>query len=73
MTENDLDEIVTEDDVAAVEQRQDPSCLSVVELQFLVNIINAVTSRGAFKPEEFQDVGLIYRKIQAMIQEQTNR
>lgn len=41
-------------------------CLTLLELDFLINMIDQVSKRGAFYTSEFIDVGIIYNRLNAI-------
>lgn len=46
--------------------------LTLADLKSAVNIIEASTSRGAFRAEELSAVGTVYDKLKAFIANQEN-
>ena len=47
---------------------QPPETISINEVAFMHQIIQACAQRGAFKPEEFKDIGVLNDKLKAMIE-----
>ena len=41
--------------------------LTIADLQALLNIIDAASSRGAFRANEMASIGLVYNKLQAFL------
>ena len=37
------------------------------ELSFILQIINECSKRGAFKPDEFSDIGTVYNKFKNLV------
>lgn len=44
--------------------------VSVQDILLVLNIINTVSKRGAFQPEEFQIVGTLFEKLRSSVAEQ---
>ena len=44
--------------------------VSVQDVLLVLNIINTVSKRGAFQPEEFQIVGTLFEKLRSSVAEQ---
>lgn len=49
---------------------ENDDCLTMLELDFLINMIDRVSKRGAFQVSEFIDVGIIYDRLNTI---KTNR
>jgi hypothetical protein len=45
-----------------------PETISINEVAFMHQIIQACAQRGAFKPDEFKDVGILNDKLKAMLE-----
>ena len=45
-----------------------PDTVTINEVAFMHQIIQACAQRGAFKPEEFKDVGLLNDKLKALLE-----
>ena len=45
-----------------------PESISITEVAFMHQIIQACAQRGAFKPEEFKDVGVLNDKLKSLIE-----
>jgi len=45
-----------------------PETISIHEVAFMHQIIQACAQRGAFKPEEFKDIGVLNDKFKALIE-----
>jgi hypothetical protein len=44
-----------------------PETISIQEVAFMHQIIQACAQRGAFKPEEFKEIGALNDKLKALI------
>ena len=44
-----------------------PETISINEVAFMYQILQACAQRGAFKPEEFKDVGVLNDKLKALV------
>jgi len=44
-----------------------PETISINEVAFMYQILQACAQRGAFKPEEFKDVGVLNEKLKALV------
>ena len=44
-----------------------PETITINEVAFMYQILQACAQRGAFKPDEFQDVGGLNQKLKAII------
>lgn len=44
-----------------------PESISLQEIGFMFQIIQACAQRGAFKPEEFKDVGTLNQKLKSIL------
>ena len=51
-----------------VEIQEEVVSLSVNDLAIMVNVIDACSQRGAFKPAEMETVGSLYTKIVSFLQ-----
>ena len=47
--------------------RPPPETITISEVSFMHQILQACAQRGAFKPEEFKDVGSLNEKLKALI------
>lgn len=47
--------------------------VSVQDILLVLNIINTVSKRGAFQPEEFQIVGTLFEKLKSSIAEEEQK
>ena len=45
-----------------------PESISINEVAFMHQIIQACAQRGAFKPEEFKDIGILNDKLKSLIE-----
>ena len=45
-----------------------PESISIHEVAFMHQIIQACAQRGAFKPDEFKDIGVLNDKLKAMLE-----
>lgn len=46
---------------------QPPESVTINEIAFMHQILQACASRGAFKPDEFTDVGALNNKLKALM------
>ncbi len=44
-----------------------PESISLQEIGFMFQIIQACAQRGAFKPEEFKDIGTLNQKLKSIL------
>jgi len=44
-----------------------PETVSIQEVAFMFQIIQACAQRGAFKPEEFKDIGVLNDKLKSLL------
>lgn len=58
-----MTEQVTQDAVLNETEQQTPPALSVQDLVTLLNIIQLTSSRGAFRPEEFKEIGTVFEHL----------
>jgi hypothetical protein len=47
--------------------------ISVQDVNLVLNIINTVSKRGAFQPEEFQIVGTLFEKLKISVSQQSEQ
>ena len=45
-----------------------PESISIHEVAFMHQIIQACAQRGAFKPDEFKDIGVLNEKLKVMLE-----
>jgi hypothetical protein len=45
-----------------------PESISINEVAFMHQIIQACAQRGAFKPDEFKDIGVLNDKLKSLIE-----
>ena len=44
-----------------------PDAITIHEIAFMHQIIQACAQRGAFKPDEFKDLGVLNEKLKSML------
>jgi hypothetical protein len=53
------------------EQPQQPTSLTIDDIRAMAAVIEACSTRGAFKAEELSSVGMLYNKTVAFLKEAT--
>ena len=44
-----------------------PETITITEVAFMYQVIQACAQRGAFKPDEFKDVGVLNEKLKSLL------